>query len=414
MRIMRWFAESRKGGWRYKVKGSCRETAGASFTMHRLGNNQWKVSGYGSDGKQKRFKFIAESIDEAIAVSEKILGIIPPEAPERLTLDVVFSRWLESLGVNSTTFKDYSTYIDQFLGWVEKRNDIARFTDLRLEHLQAYSNDLVRLGYSQNTIRLYLMPIKAAAKWASINWAEQINDAGKGFRLPKVIKTSYDTEEEPALSFHDVCKFLEYVQQIPDGRRVIIGIALQALAGLRITEVLRLTADKLNRDLLTVEGIVKNAPSIRRIPLSALVLDIIARYHRGNRFTDYVQYREYSKAITKLMDRWALQSVGQVGYTPTAHIIIVRELRRTIPTEFRHTGSYGYILERYLGHSEKTITDKHYVSLPESKKLELMRVQVCRPINRATRSFRETLGAKKHEKSTVDKVLFMDHIRKCR
>ncbi len=96
-------------------------------------------------------------------------------------------------------------------------------------------------------------------------------------------------------------------------------------------------------------------------------------------------------------------------------MVKVRELRRTIPTEFRHTGSYGYILERYLGHKEGTITDKHYVSLPEvKKKLELMRLQVCRPINRATRSFRGTLGAIKHEKSTVDKVVNLMEIRKCK
>lgn len=41
-------------------------------------------------------------------------------------------------------------------------------------------------------------------------------------------------------------------------------------------------------------------------------------------------------------------------------------------------------------------------------------LQVCRPINRATRSFRDTLGAKKHGKSTIDKVLNLDEIRKCR
>jgi len=401
--MRRWFAEARKGGWCYKIRGMVRDTARKNFTLRKLGNNQWRVSGYDSGGRQKRYRIVAESVEEAIQESEKILGFTPPETPELLTLDTVFSRWLESLGVKSKTFKDYQNYIDLFLGWVEKRGEIDLFSDLRLEHLQSYANDLVRGGYSGNTVRLYMVPLKAASRWASVNWEGQINDAGKGFKLPKVIQTRYESEEAPALSLAEVCGFLEYLREAEDGEKVILGVALQALAGLRETEVLRLTRAKLDRDLLTVEGEVKNKPSIRRIPLPALVLDYIAEYPKGERFTTYNHYTAYSKAVTEHMVGWARECPGVGRRLPA------RELRRTLPSELKARGQFGWVTERYLGHSAKTITDKHYVALPEVKLFELMRVQVVRVINRLLRTFR----SKKHEKSTVDKVIILNEHRNC-
>ncbi len=405
--MTRWFAESRKGGWCYKIRGMVRDTAGKNFTLRKLGNNQWKVSGYGSDGKQKRYKFVAESVEEAVKESEKYLGFIPPETPELLTLDTVFSRWLEILGVKDKTFKDYQNYIDLFIGWIEKRGDIEFFTDIRLEHLQAYANDLVRGGYSQNTIRLYMVPLKAAARWASVNWNGQIHDASRGFKLPKVVKTQYEKEEAPALSLTEICGFLEYLETSAEGEKVILGVALQGLAGLRETEVLRLTRNQLERDLLTVEGEVKNKPSIRRIPIPALLLDYISRYPDGDRFTTYKHYTAYSKVVTEHMEEWQKKHPGVGRRLPA------RELRRTIPTELKSKGLHGWVTERYLGHSAKTITDKHYVRLPEAKLLELMRVQVVRPINRILRLARTTLRLKKHEKSTVDKIIILDEHRNC-
>ncbi|MCL4735350.1 MAG: phage integrase N-terminal SAM-like domain-containing protein [Candidatus Omnitrophica bacterium] len=405
--MRRWFAESRKGGWKYKVKGMARETAGRNFSLHRLGNNQWKVSGYDSEGKQRRYRLVAESIDEAIECSESILGFIPPAAPDLLTPDVVFSRWLESLAVKDKTFKDYKNYIALFLAWVEKRRDINLFSDMRLEHLQSYANDLVRGGYSQNTIRLYLVAIKAAARWASINWEGQINDAGKGFKLPRLPHSQYEIQESPAFSILEICRFLQYLETAEGGSKVLLGVALQALAGLRETEVLRLTRDKLDRDLLTVEGEVKNKPSIRRIPLPALLLDYIAEYQDGDRFTTYRHYTAYSKVVTAHMEEWQRQCPGIGRRLPA------RELRRTIPTELKAKGLHGWVTERYLGHSAKTITDKHYVSLPEGKLLDLMRIQVVRPINRILRSIRTTLRQNKHEKSTVDKLIVLNEHRNC-
>jgi hypothetical protein len=70
------------------------------------------------------------------------------------------------------------------------------------------------------------------------------------------------------------------------------------------------------------------------------------------------------------------------------------------------------VTERYLGHSAKTTTDKHYVTLGEGQMLELMRVQVVRALNRILRSARATMRAKKHEKSTGGNLVFLDEMRR--
>ena len=355
------------------------------------------MSGNDSAGVQRRYRFNAESLQDAIKESERVLGYSPPETGVSLTVDEVFARWLNSRNVSAKTARDYRNAIAAFIGWIEEKGEVPPFADLRMEQLQNYANHLQRKGYAPDSIRLYLYPLTAAARWAAANWPEEIRDIGVGLNRPHHVPTEYKADLSPALTFREACEFLEFLQGHPEGHKVLLAVAIQVLAGLRVTEVVRLTRDKLNRDLLTVEGIVKNRPSLRRIPLPAVVLDLAAAAPPGERFTIYSEMTSYSKAVAELMEQWEGRRV------------LTKNLRRTIPTEFRARGLHGWAMERYIGHAPTTVTDRHYVALHEGKQIELFRRQVVRPINRILRTFR----AKLHKKSTLDNVVILRDARKC-
>ncbi len=251
--------------------------------------------------------------------------------------------------------QDYSENIEIYLDWAETQG-LGLFASHRIEHLQHYAALMVLKGLSKNTIRLRKLPITATCRWAASNWPREFSYIAEGFVLPAVRATSYQPEERPALSIREVTAFLSFLEQVKpeEGCKVILGVALQALAGMRVMEVLRLTWDRFDRDTVLIEGEVKNEASLRRIPLPALVLDLIRDYRdpASPRVVPvYSERNAYGKTVRQL-----LRDFGR-SMPP-------RELRRTLPTEFKASGLYGFVLERYIGHSEKTITDKHYVALP--------------------------------------------------
>ena len=399
--MRRWSTEVRKGGWRYKVRGVAPDNQGVNFTIHRLGNDRWRVVGNASSGARLKYRFDASSLEDALREAERILGYPPPETAISLKPDDVFTRWLESRNCSPKTQRDYRNYIASFLGWIDKRGDLPQFSEIRLEHLQAYANHLHREGYAQDSIRLYLFPLVSTFRWAAANWPGEIQDVSVGLQKPRQARTKYKADVAPSLTFREVCEFLDFLEdpeKAPEGYKIILGVALQGLAGLRLTEVLRLTHDKLVKDTLTVEGVVKNSASIRRIPLPALVLDLISEYRNSiiDRFTTYMDLTAYSKAVSSHLVAWGSE-------------ISPRELRRTIPTEFRVRGFHGWTTERYLGHAVSTVTDRHYVALAEGKSIQLMRDQVVRPINRTLR----TLRAKRYKNGTLDNVVDLREARKC-
>lgn len=174
-----------------------------------------------------------------------------------------------------------------------------------------------------------------------------------------------------------------------DDRRFVQGVALQALAGLRIMEVMRLTWDNINGDIITIQGEVKNQSSMRRIPIprvAAMLLD--ESRGAGKVIKDYKDWFGYSKIIRASLDQHDID-------------IPPKNLRKTIPTEFKLRGWEGFVMERYLGHSVKTITDKHYFSVSQAELEELFRQQVVSRIDEIL----SELSQKRQAKGTLDNVV---------
>ena len=121
-------------------------------------------------------------------------------------------------------------------------------------------------GRSPNRIRLALNPVVQTAGFMEREYgmANITTRLGIGSRLAK---------PTPVVYLSDVMSFLDVLR--PTNPRLAIGAELQALAGLRMTEDLRLTWDRVDLDhgLIEVSGNVKNASSTRVIPVCQRLLE---------------------------------------------------------------------------------------------------------------------------------------------
>ncbi len=85
-------------------------------------------------GSRQRVRFCADVLEDALKVSEQILGYAPPESSANLQIAEVFTRWEHSLTCKPKTLKDYRHYIKCWLSWADSER-LRLWADIRLEHL---------------------------------------------------------------------------------------------------------------------------------------------------------------------------------------------------------------------------------------------------------------------------------------
>ena len=174
-----------------------------------------------------------------------------------------------------------------------------------------------------------------------------------------------------------------------------MGAALQGLAGLRMTEALRLTWHRvdLERGLIEISGEVKNVYSTRVIPVCQRVLESlrgianvdgttgpVIRSPKGCSFAQGRRsWNNYSHRLSRAMREWN----PQINWTP-------KDLRNCLPTFTLNQGIHSMVWEQYLGHSPKSVTARHYIPRITSvsdgerealqKQMDLFRNQVIDPL----------------------------------
>ena len=144
--------------------------------------------------------------------------------------------------------------------------------------------------------------------------------------------------------------------------RIEVAAALQGLAGLRVEEALNLTWDKvdLDRGLVEISGKVKNASSVRVIPVCRFVLDVLKRADKLRGQNPKVQslrepvtvneaggpyrdYRHYTKVFAKALKTW--KHAG-LGWTP-------KDLRNCIQDFAVSSGLFSHLWDQYVGHTPR-------------------------------------------------------------
>jgi integrase len=367
---------------------------------------KWRASRNASPGKRTRLQFDASSLEEAVLKADRMLfRSEEDEDISNLLISDCFERWLKSKNCSATTRIWYRANCLQFLRWLEAQYPrIRKWRDLRLEHLQSYANALVVEEKANKTIQHYCEPVRSASRWAATNWRDAFHDFAEGYRPPKrSCRLLYEDQRgRVALTPAEVGDFLIWLLGHSKGWKLLPDVALQGLCGLRVNEVLRLTWDRvdLKAGHVTIEGEVKNEFSVRRLPLPGLVLDVLeACSKNGPRVIPaYHSHHEYGRALRGALRKWR----PNLPLEP-------KGLRRTLPSEARRAGWSGSSLERYLGHSLKNITERHYLASDAETLQSLFREQVVARVDAILRpcrkDFRRLAWKSGSESGSVDNVV---------
>lgn len=355
------------------------------FTLIEENPGRWKVSGRDFSGRYRRIRFQAEDQVEAIRKAGEILHTPPREEDQgfpRIEIGEALRR--SSLERNWTASQrqndEYScTY---FLDFVD-RLGLVYWHELRFEHVSAYVKELSDRGRAYDTIRLYLSPVRRAARWAACNWPRHYVNICTNLKISndKARFHSYDEEfGNPVLLVHQVLDFLEWLVGSKKWNRLAAGVALQGLAGLQLQEALRLCWGNVDFDsgTITIDGEVKNRFRIRRLPVCGVVLWLL-RWHRrsfevrtpnDNRvLRQYQRYEGYSDAVRKALALWD----PKVALKP-------KDLRNTLQTAAIDGGWYDYYLKRYVGHAPTTIGERHYFGDQGKRLIPLFQEKVVKHI----------------------------------
>lgn len=371
---------ARRNGDAYSVTGCVPVTKGRKFTLVLLQSGTLRLSGKSSTGSRKRNWIKALSIDAAIEEAEKILygGNSEPE-DSALTVAKVCWRWIDTRSCSEETLKEYRKNVRYFLDWLDTLG-VVLFSDLKPEHIQKYALDLAKDGKQLKTIKHYCYPVRAICRWASLNW-ESFRDVSQGFSLPRLKQIHhFETKNGKSfIPFDSLADYLLWLREKPDGWNLLPGVALQGLCALRMREALRLTWNKVDfkKGTIIVDGIVKNEHSVRCLPLPELAWEILKQTPREDDRVvfAYDHSNPFGKAVRRSLKRWN-----------ETNTVEPKGLRRTLITTAKRQRWHSFFLERYIGHSPGTITDRDYVAGEDEDHLPFFLEEIVAPINQILKS----------------------------
>jgi len=344
-------------------------------TLTELCRGQWKVNWIDSKGLRRRVQLKAETPAEAERKAEAIyhnpprkgqksstVKLVPvrTESPLIMISDALYRSAQDRNWTKENRLKDQYN-CKYFLQWADSEG-LTYWHELRFEHISCYMKGLIDRRLAYDTIRLYLSPVRRAARWVTSNWPKHHTNISESLNLSNsaCLETNYnDSFGNPVLLVPEVLDFLDWLTQRPVGNRLSVGVVLQGLAGLQIQEALRLTWGKVDfkAETITIDGEVKNRYRIRRIPVVKLVFWLLRQVRELESCPQpedpvlpwYSDYSSYAKAIRKALKAWN----HNVSIKP-------KDLRNTIQTAAVDGGWYGYYVQRYVGHAPKTIGERHY------------------------------------------------------
>jgi integrase len=265
---------------KWKATGKA-HSAGREFTLHELGRTQWKVSGKNLAGCVKRIRFDASSIDEAIETASSILYKTADLSQPKLDIASAFDRALRAATGREKHKADLETNAEYFLDWCDIQG-LLLWEEINFEIITRYVNELAKRKLKRKTIVHYLGPIKWASLFCQLAWPRLYDDVARDIKAPKDIgPTKWQADEgRAALTFFEVLEFLEWLERCsPHASFLVPGVMLQGLCGLQLQEALRLRWEDTDmaEGTITIQGEVKNAYRVRKLPLPRVVHERLKR-----------------------------------------------------------------------------------------------------------------------------------------
>lgn len=165
----------------------------------------------------------------------------------------LFHEWLYNIHLKDKKISTMNRYEGLYNLYVKNSNlKNKKISDLKVIDIQKFYNSLENEGTTANTIKMIHKIIKPFLNYIHIN-GFTINDLGAPglLKLPKIIKKS---NTMTVLTLEDQEKFIRSLDE--NSYRVLYLFALGT--GLRLGEILALTWDDINNNMVTVNKNIKN------------------------------------------------------------------------------------------------------------------------------------------------------------
>lgn len=345
--------------------------------LWRDSSKKREISIWARDGRQAS-EFAEQARYSSFGRGKKFKPGIRPVKPDHLLIEDALIQTNEVITGTEKTHADFVWNTKRFLEWVEARlqswdelspADVVMY----LRYLQSPERNGGK-GYSYNTIRHRLLPIRVTSRWLAQSQPDKFKDICAGIRISRQqARIEYEDQEAAVWSIGQVLNFLDWLEGLSPLSRLACGVALQGLAGLRLTEAMRLTWDRVDLEAgtVTISGKVKNRPSARKIPVAGRVLQTLSKYYQqGLQPIHYECMANYGHAIRKAMRKWNSKAT-----------IPPMNLRKTLPTTADIGGWDSKYVDRYLGHGGISMKEKHYQK-PGRALVELFRERVVSHVER--------------------------------
>jgi len=223
-----------------------------------------------------------------------------------------------------------------------------KITDIRTQHLQRCFDDCTKKSSTKDVMKAICNKV--------FDYALQNDLVSKNYT--SFVKYNEDevTIDRTLFDSEYICGLLSAPFKHEDAVTVIL-----CYTGLRVRELLNNTVDNLdleNRLLYVPESLAKNKSSIRYVPIHEDIVPLLEQFVSfgnknicGRTPKTKMCYQNYYEYLKKL------------GHTP-------HDTRHTFITRARECGMDALILQRIVGHTSKTITEKVYTHISNDELLK--------------------------------------------
>lgn len=306
--------------------------------------------------------FRAPSLEAAVKRAPIVMGWKGMQLVdlERFTLAEAFNATLRASRRSESSRGDWAVAVRRFMVWLGENSPRVLYWDLvSRDAVRTYLEELEGKGLAANSRRLAVQPLIQTSRFMTRERGapNDLSDLSPGAVLATPTESVFLVDLVSLLEWQRVYR--------PDHE---VGTALCGLAGLRVSEALGLTWDRVDLE----EGLVqivrgKNEYSDRTIPVAGRVVDALKRARTaiarprgiidlyghvvlngdGEPFEGTMPYR---KRFIRGRKQWN----PRLTWSP-------KDLRKCLPTFGAMEGFWSPVCEQYIGHAAKGVTAKYYV-----------------------------------------------------
>ncbi len=251
------------------------------------------------------------------------------------------------------TVRNYTLYLKRILGFISKKVQKPKISDISAPVIEDYKKNLVKMGLSTKTLGFHLIALRSFLKWERRKGVKTLN--AEEVVIPKTASSKMDF-----LSGEDV----EKLMNAPDlktlqGKRDKAIMELLYSTGLRVSELANLDRD--NIDFIKKEIIiVSTGKKQRSIFLSLRALGWIENYLKSRKDDGkplFIHHKGSTNGNTRLTVRSIQRAI--LKYKKKAAIkseVTPKTLRSSFAVDLLVAGADTRSVQKMLGHKNISTT----------------------------------------------------------